>query len=72
MTALGFALRLYGLADQSLWMDEVLSAVSAGRPFARILLDPSVDQNFPPLHNLLVHASIWCSEAVRPDSGFPR
>lgn len=53
---LAVLLRLFRLGHQSLWMDEVLSATNADHPWRSLLLDPTVDRNFPPLYNLVVHA----------------
>jgi mannosyltransferase len=55
IAGLAFALRLYRLGHQSLWMDEVLTANSAGHSLATLLTDPRVDANFPPLHNVVLH-----------------
>ena len=56
--AVGLGLRLYRLEDQSLWLDEVLTVRNAVLPLERILFDPAVDRNFPPLHGALVHLFI--------------
>jgi mannosyltransferase len=55
MAALGVALRLFRLDHQSLWIDEILTAGWAAQPLRTILFDPTVNQNFPPLHNFVVH-----------------
>ena len=56
ITALGAFLRVYRLDHQSFWMDEVLTILSSHASFARILFDPPVDPNVPPLYYLLVRA----------------
>ena len=58
LTAIGLALRLYRLDFQSLWLDEVLTVRNSVLPISRIVLDPDVDRNFPPLHTVLVHLTI--------------
>jgi len=55
ITALGLGLRLYRLGYQSLWMDEVLSATNAAQPLPDLLSASTVDRNFPPLYNVLIH-----------------
>ncbi|MGH7579603.1 MAG: glycosyltransferase family 39 protein, partial [Gemmatimonadales bacterium] len=53
--AVGLGIRLFRLDFQSLWLDEVLTVQSAALPISRIVFDPEVDRNFPPLHGMLVH-----------------
>jgi mannosyltransferase len=53
--ALGLAMRLFRLDYQSLWLDEVLTVQNSAPPLSRIVFDPDVDRNFPPLHSMLVH-----------------
>jgi mannosyltransferase len=55
MALAGF-LRFYRLDHQSLWMDEVLTILSSHTSFDRILFDPPVDPNVPPLYYLLMGA----------------
>ncbi len=55
MALAGF-LRFYRLDHQSLWMDEVLTILSSHTSFDRILFDPPVDPNVPPLYYLLMAA----------------
>ena len=54
--AVGLAIRLFRLDFQSLWLDEVLTVQNSALPLSRIVFDPKVDRNFPPLHGMLVHA----------------
>jgi mannosyltransferase len=56
ITALAGFLRFYRLDHQSLWMDEVLTILSSHTSFDRILFDPPVDPNVPPLYYLLMGA----------------
>ncbi len=56
ITALAGFLRFYRLDHQSLWMDEVLTVLSSHTSFDRILFDPPVDPNVPPLYYLLMGA----------------
>jgi mannosyltransferase len=53
--AVGLAIRLFRLDFQSLWLDEVLTVQNSAFPLSRIVFDPEVDRNFPPLHTMLVH-----------------
>ena len=50
---MAFALRLWGLADHSLWWDEGWSASLARKPVAEIIRFVAYD-NHPPLHNLML------------------
>jgi 4-amino-4-deoxy-L-arabinose transferase-like glycosyltransferase len=52
---IGLAFRSYRLGFQSLWLDEVLTVKTASLPLSRIVFDPMVDRNFPPLYASLVH-----------------
>jgi 4-amino-4-deoxy-L-arabinose transferase-like glycosyltransferase len=56
VTALGALLRFYRLDHQSLWMDEVLTVLSSHTSLERVLFDPPVDPNVPPLYYLLMSA----------------
>ena len=56
--AVGLAIRLFRLDFQSLWLDEVLTVQNSAFPLSRIIFDPEVDRNFPPLHTVLVHLSM--------------
>jgi hypothetical protein len=56
IVAVGLGLRLFRLDFQSLWLDEVLTVQTSALSIGRIVFDPDVDRNFPPLHALLVHA----------------
>ena len=53
---LAFTLRVWGLADHSLWWDEGWSASLARKPFADIIAFVAYD-NHPPLHNLVLR--LW-------------
>lgn len=56
--SLGAFLRFYGLTDQSLWFDEVLTVRTAEREFAGIITDLSVGWNCsPPLYYFMLH--LW-------------
>jgi hypothetical protein len=50
-------LRLHDLAGQSLWWDEVMSYRQARLPIPD-LLAVTAEDNYPPLHNLILHAAI--------------
>jgi 4-amino-4-deoxy-L-arabinose transferase-like glycosyltransferase len=67
----GLALRLYRLDFQSLWIDEALTFQSASVPMRQIIFDPTLDQNFPPLHNSLVHLSFLVLGATDWAARFP-
>ena len=54
ITALAGFLRLYRLEHQSLWMDEVLTVLSAHTSLGNVLFDPPVDPNIPRLYYLLM------------------
>ena len=57
VTALALLLRLHDLAAQSLWWDEVTSWQQARLPLPELLAATAAD-NYPPLHNLLLHLSM--------------
>ncbi|HTJ56612.1 MAG TPA: glycosyltransferase family 39 protein [Devosiaceae bacterium] len=57
LTALALALRLYGITAQSLWWDEVSSFQQARLDWAGLLAATAAD-NYPPLHNILLHLSM--------------
>jgi mannosyltransferase len=54
LTLLGLSLRIYRLDFQSLWLDEVITFVTANAPFLTILTNP-YDMNIPPLYYLTAH-----------------
>ena len=49
---LGFLLRLYGLTDQSIWLDEACSIYYSQQPLSHIL---GLKDNTPPLYYLLLN-----------------
>ncbi|HEY3449664.1 MAG TPA: glycosyltransferase family 39 protein [Myxococcales bacterium] len=58
ITAAGAAVRLWGLADQSLWLDEAASLLHSRRSVGELLLG-SADPGNPPLYYLLL--KVWCA-----------
>jgi len=55
--ALAIALRLLLLGDEDLWYDEAVSVDQAGQPTFGGVLAATAADNYPPLHNLLMH--VW-------------
>jgi len=47
MAAFGFALRLHGLADKSLWFDEIVTLNRARLPLAQLITDALTHKHFP-------------------------
>ncbi len=54
---LGFGLRLYGLGDESLWLDEGTSVRTASLPTGELLARLARPDTPPPLFHLLLH--VW-------------
>lgn len=65
LSALGLALRLYGLGHEPLWFDEAYTALTAQRPIADILRLLQTEANAP-LYYLLLHG--WAALAGDTDA----
>lgn len=63
---LGFALRLAGLGDQSLWFDEAFSWLVASQPVGKSLELALVNFVHPPLYYLLLH---WVAQLNQSEFG---
>jgi uncharacterized membrane protein len=59
VTALALALRLWGITDQSLWMDEVFSARHIHKSWRAMLTAGFVNETNPPLYYVLLR--LWCA-----------
>lgn len=57
IVALGFALRVQDIGATSLWLDEAVSWEQSRRPLWGMILSTAND-NYPPLHNLILHITI--------------
>lgn len=57
LVAAGVALRLVGLSERGLWLDEMVSLEVAARPLAEIARGAAFDNHTPPLYYLLLH--LW-------------
>jgi uncharacterized membrane protein len=66
LTILGAALRLYGIGDKSLWLDEAFSVILAQRSVGEVLRQIVLTDTHPPLYYLALHAwvALGASEAV--------
>lgn len=63
VTVLGLALRLVGIGDKSLWIDEAFSVWMSTRPLGELWLNTVQIDAHPPLYYALLH--LW----IGPDSG---
>ena len=57
LTVLALAVRLWGITSQSLWWDEVSSFQQARLGWGQLFAATAAD-NYPPLHNILLHLSM--------------
>lgn len=57
VAAVGLVLRLSGLTERGLWLDEMVSLQVAARPWAEIARGAVFDNHTPPLYYLLLH--LW-------------
>ncbi|HJZ47642.1 MAG TPA: hypothetical protein VKE41_10775, partial [Roseiflexaceae bacterium] len=70
IVAVGVALRLYLIADKSLWLDEAFSIWMGGQPLVsmwRYLVQ--LDQH-PPLYYTLLHFWMWLGDGETVVRGF--
>src|ERR1017187_7205575 len=52
--AVGLGLRLHGVSEPSIWLDEAVSWTQARLGFAEMIRATATD-NYPPLHNIVLH-----------------
>lgn len=59
LVTIGFALRLYRLTHQSLWVDEIVTYLSSRGTLNYVLWQTDVNSNIPPLYYVVVHLALW-------------
>ena len=52
---IGAVLRIYRLDFQSMWVDEVATAIESSGSIKNIIFDPQFNMKIPPLHNIITH-----------------